>query len=147
MDNNVVSFQKLAEHRYEALQEKLLYGIDTKDLNKYYDTVVKDSILHFTFLQKYLAEEFLGETVIDSFTMGVKASKLRLDNKEIEEIQHVYFRDIQQQLKSLLGKHDLTQYLLEEDVKLISKMANELSERWFRKGVIYGEKQRKLRLM
>jgi len=147
MDNNIVSFQKQAEYRYEALQQKLIHGIDTKELNKYYETVVKESTQHLSFLQRYLAEEYLGETVIDSFTMGVKASKLRLDNRTVEEIEEVYSKDLRGLLSTLLGKHDLMQFLGEDDVDSLIMMSYELSEKWFRKGILYGEKQRKLRLM
>lgn len=147
MENNIVSFQKMAENRDEVLQQKALYGIDSKELNKYYDTVVRDSIQHYSFLQKYLAEEYLGETVIDSFTMGIRASKLRLDGKDIEDIERVYSRDLQNLLTELLGKHQLYQYLRDWDVYSLTIMAEDLSGKWFRKGVLYGEKQRKMKLM
>jgi len=147
MDNNIVSFQKVAEYRYEALQQKVIHGIDTKELNKYYESVVKESTQHLSFLQKYLAEEFLGETVIDSFTMGVKASNLRMDNRTVEQIEYAYNKDLQNLLTTQLNKHDLTQFLAEDDVHSIIRIANELGDKWFRKGVLYGEKQRKLRLM
>ncbi|MEW9670197.1 DUF2521 family protein [Ammoniphilus sp. 3BR4] len=147
MEDNIVSFEKLANHRHEALQKKALYGIDSQELNKYYQTIVKDSIEHFSFLQKYLAEEFLGDTVIDSFTMGIKASKLRLDGKSLEEIEQVYSRDLQDSLAQLSSRHQLHQFLREWDVYSLSIMAEDLGGKWFRKGVLYGEKQRKMRLM
>lgn len=147
MDNNIVSFQKIAEFRNEALQQKIIHGIDPKELNIFYETVVKEKTQHLSFLQKYLAEEFLGETVMDSFTLGVKASNLRLDNRTIEEIEYVYRNDLLNLLSTLLGQNDLVQYVGEEDTHLLIKMADELSQNWFRKGIVYGEKQRKLRLM
>lgn len=147
MENNIVSFQKMAESRDEFLQQKALHGIDSKELNKYYDTVVRDSIQHYSFLQKYLAEEYLGETVIDSFTMGIRASKLRLDGKCIEDIEKVYSHDLQNMLAELSGKHQLYQYLRDWDVYSLSILAEDLSGKWFRKGVLYGEKQRKMKLM
>lgn len=147
MDNNIVSFEKMAENRDEFLQRKALLGIDSKELNKYYDTVVRDSIQHYSILQKYLAEEYLGETVIDSFTMGIRASKLRLDGKNMEDIEKVYLCDLRSLLTDLSGKHQLYQYLRDWDVYSLSIMAEDLSGKWFRKGVLYGEKQRKMKLM
>lgn len=147
MENNIVSFEKLAASRQEALQKKALYGIDNQELNKYYQTIVKESIQHFSFLQKYIAEEYLGDTVIDSFTMGIRASKLRLNGKSVEEIEKVYSHDLQESLADLAGKHQLYQFLRDWDVYSLSIMAEDLSGKWFRKGILYGEKQRKMRLM
>ncbi len=147
MENNIVSFQKIADSRNQVLQQKALYGIDSKELNKYYDTVVRDSIQHYSILQKYLAEEYLGETVIDSFTMGIRASKLRLDGKNMEDIEKVYLCDLRSLLTDLSRKHQLYQYLRDWDVYSLSIMAEDLSGKWFRKGVLYGEKQRKMKLM
>lgn len=147
MDQNVVSFQEKAEHRYEALQQKVMRGIDSKELYAYYDQVVKDRIEHLAFIQRDIAEEFLGEAVIDSFTMGVEASKLRLVNKRIDLIEEVYFQDLKDLLADLLINYKLVKSHSEEDVALLSKMAKELGRDWFRKGVFYGERQRKLRLI
>ncbi|RXT05331.1 DUF2521 family protein [Ammoniphilus sp. CFH 90114] len=147
MEDNIVSFEKLAVDRHEALQKKALYGIDSQELNKYYEAVVKDTIEHFSFLQKYLAEEFLGDTVIDCFTMGIKASKLRLDGKSVEDIEYVYSHDLQESLAQLSQRHQLYQFLRELDVYSLSMMAEDLGGKWFRKGILYGEKQRKMRLM
>lgn len=147
MDNNIVSFEKVAANRNEVLQQKAMYGIDSKELNQYYETIVKESIGHFSFLQKYITEEFLGETVIDSFTMGIKASKLRLDGKTVEEIERVFSSDIDHLISTLSGKHQLYQFLRDWDVYSLTIMAEDLSGKWFRKGIQYGEKQRKMRLM
>jgi|GEM_PF-3159296 len=147
MENNVISLEQKAADRNSILKKKAMHGIDNKELNDYYNKVVKGSIHHLSFLQKFVAEEYLGDTVIDSFAMGIEASKLRLDGKSVEGIVEVFATDLHSKLAELGGKHQLYQYLRENDIYSITIIAEDLSNQWFRKGIIYGEKQRKLRLM
>lgn len=147
MSDNVVSFQEKARQRYESLRQKATRGIDRQELFAYYERVLKERIEHFTALQRSIAEEILGETLIDSFTMGAEASKLRLANKRVEEIEKVYAADIEALLLDILSQSKMAALRSEEDVILLAKTAKELGRDWFRKGVFYGERQRKLRLI
>jgi hypothetical protein len=147
LSKNVISLEKIVEDRSQLLRKKALNGIDSKDLNEYYNKMVKDSIKHLTFLQKYIAEEFLGDTVIDCFALGMAASKLCLHGKSHEEIENIYSGDLAHKLAELSGKHQIYQYLAEWDVYSLTIMGEDLSTKWFRKGIQYGEKQRKMRLI
>ena len=146
-ENNIVSIEEKAASRHQSMRKKAMNGIDTKELNEYYEKIVKESIHHFSFLQKYLAEEFLGDIVIETFAMGLEASKHCLDGKEPEQIEPIYATSLHLTLSDLCSKHQMYQFFQEWDAYSLTIMAEDLSGKWFRKGVHYGQKQRKLRLM
>jgi hypothetical protein len=145
--NNVVPIGERAATRYESLKQRAIDGIDTKELSEYYNTMVKECIQHFSYLQKYLAEEFLGDIVIESFTLGMEASKCCLSGKDREEIFNAYAMNLHTLQSELCSKHRLFQYFREWDTYSLTIMSDDLVSKWFRKGVDYGQKQRKLRLM
>lgn len=144
---NVISFEKIMEDRNQLWKKKAINGIDSKELNDYYNNVVKESVGHLTFLQKYIAEEFLGDAVIDSFALGMEASKHRLYGKTIDEIEAIYSGNLAHTLAELSSKHEIYQYLKEWDVYSLTILAEDLSTKWFIKGIQFGEKQRKMRLI
>jgi hypothetical protein len=92
-------------------------------------------------------EEFLYDVVIELFLFGMQASKHRLYGKSMQEIEKMYEKDIFQKTVLLFGKHRIHTYLRELDEYSVQIIAEDLAVRWFKKGVHYGEKQRKLRLL
>ncbi|HJV47067.1 MAG TPA: DUF2521 family protein [Bacillota bacterium] len=144
---NVVSLEKIVQNRNNLLKKKAMNGIDSKELNDYYNNVIKESFKHLTFLQKYIAEEFLGDTVIDCFALGMQASKLCLYGRAPDEIEIIYAGNLAHILAELSAKHEIYKYMREWDVYSLTILGEDLSNKWFRKGIFYGEKQRKLRLI
>jgi hypothetical protein len=146
-EENIVQFSQKVQERRKIFKEKALRGIDSKELMDYYNRIIRESIYHFSFLQKYITEEFLGETVIECFAMGMEASRHCLSGKELEEIEQIYDQEISGKLVQLIGTHEIHQYLREWDAYSVTMLAEDLCGKWFRKGIQYGEKQRKMRLI
>jgi hypothetical protein len=147
MNDNVVSFGEWAQAQNEMVKEKIISGIDRHEVNRYYDKVINVSIQHLSLLERYLIEGYLGEIIIRFFMIGAEASKQRLAGRTPEEIETVYSKDFYQCIYEIAGDFRINRHVGEWDAYSVSIMAEDLSVKWFRKGLEYGERQRKMRLL
>ncbi|WCN37673.1 hypothetical protein [Aneurinibacillus uraniidurans] len=147
MENNIVSFETHVRAREAMMREKLLSGIDRQEVHQYYQNVIRTSIEHLPLLQRYIVEEYLAEIITFFFMQGVDASReyrLGRTDKEIErDAMKRWFASIY----TLSEDYRLSRHLNEWDMHSISILAEDLAGRWFRHGLAYGRKRRKLRLL
>lgn len=147
MENNIVSFETHVRAREAMMREKLLSGIDRREVHQYYQNVIRTSIEHLPLLQRYIVEEYLAEIITFFFMQGVDASReyrLGRTDKEIErDAMKRWFASIY----TLSEDYRLSRHLNEWDMYSISILAEDLAGRWFRHGLAYGRKRRKLRLL
>lgn len=147
MENNIISFETHVRAREEMMREKLISGIDRKEVHDYYKNVIHASIDHLTRLQRYLVEEYLAEIITSFFVHGVDASREYGLGRTEEEIERDAMKRLFASVYTLLGNYRLSRYLNEWDLYSVSILAEDLAGRWFRSGLAYGRKQRKLRLL
>ncbi|MFT9850344.1 hypothetical protein [Aneurinibacillus sp. REN35] len=147
MENNIVSFEKHMRTRDESVRKRVLEWIDREEVHQYYIDIIEVSIRHLTRLQRYLVEEYLGEMIAECFFQGVDASKQYEAGYTTEEIESRYSKDQLSTIHSLMSNYRLYRHLGEWDLYSISIIAEDVARRWFRKGLAYGRKQRKLKLL
>ncbi|GAB7387256.1 hypothetical protein BSNK01_10920 [Bacillaceae bacterium] len=147
MERKVVSFSSYAQLRRARLKEKVLHGIDYEELAGYYERVIKDCIRHLSFLQRFIVEECLYEVVTETFMLGTEASRALLSGKSEREMVEAFSRELEQLVQRICAKHQLFQYVSDWEGYSLTIIADDLADRWFAKGLQFGLKQRKLRLM
>ncbi|MED0673316.1 DUF2521 family protein [Aneurinibacillus aneurinilyticus] len=147
MENNIVSFEKYARTRDESIRKRVMNGIDRKEVHEYYASVIHVSIRHLTLLQRYLIEEYLTEIICEFFFRGVDASKQYEAGRTTEEIEHSYTKEHFSTIYSLANEYRLSRHIGEWDVYSVFIIAEDVALKWFRNGLSYGKKQRKLRLL
>ncbi|MED0738187.1 DUF2521 family protein [Aneurinibacillus thermoaerophilus] len=147
MDSNIVSFEERARIRNENMRKKIKDGIDIQEVRRYYYNTVEVSIRHLPLLQRYLVEEYLAEIIYEFFFQGVAASKLYKAGRTAEEIERSYSQQHLLSIYTLANDFNLMSRLGEWDFYSVSIIAEDLAAKWFRHGLVYGKKQRKLRLL
>ncbi|BAU26067.1 hypothetical protein DFP93_13062 [Aneurinibacillus soli] len=147
MENNIVSFETHVRAREKMMREKLLSGIDRREVYQYYENVIRASIEHLTLLQRYIVEEYLAEIITSFFIHGVDASREYELGRTDKEIERAAMKRLFASIYSLSGDYRLSRHLNEWDLYSISVLAEDLAGRWFQHGLAYGRKQRKLRLL
>ncbi|WP_027415384.1 DUF2521 family protein [Aneurinibacillus terranovensis] len=145
--DNVVSFQQWSQEKDEWLREKVLDGIDGGEILNYCHTIIRPSISHLRFLQRYMVERFLLEIIAEFFYVGVQASKLYRTGRSGQEIEQMYEVRFALHIQEIADMFKVNRCIGEWDAYSVFIIAEDLSGKWFRKGMAYGEKQRKLRLL
>lgn len=147
METNIISFETHVRAREESMRERLLSGIDRKEVHEYYRNVIQASIDHLTRLQRYLVEEYLAEIITSFFIHGADASREYEWGRTEAEIERDAMKRLFASIYTLSGEYRLSRHLNEWDLYSVSILAEDLAGRWFRSGLAYGRKQRKLRLL
>lgn len=145
--DNIVSLEQKVQKKHKAMREKVLKGLDSHELHTYYEKVIKYSVRHLSYLQRYMVEEFLYEVVQELFYFGVISSKPCLVGKEPEEIIREKESKLVEKVRTIYGKHLIYQYVGEWDAEAVMMIAEDIAFNWFEKGVRYGKKQYKLKLL
>ncbi|MBN6187528.1 DUF2521 family protein [Aneurinibacillus sp. BA2021] len=146
MDDNVISFTERRRIRDEDARMRVMKWIDRGEVYQYYVDIIEVSIRHFTRLQRYVAEEYLSEVISESFFRGVHASRQYEAGWTTEDIVNRYNQDHAALLYSLASEYRLSRHLGEWDLYSVSIIAEDVTGKWFQKGLAYGRKQRKLKL-
>jgi hypothetical protein len=147
MENNIIWFEEYAQIRDNYNRCKAMKGIDREEVHSYYKTIIQVSICHLTSLQRYLIEEYMAEIISEFFFRGVEASRQCKTGRTIEEIERSYTKDHLPKIYSLANDHRLSRHIGEWDFYSISIIAEDAALKWFRSGLAYGRKQRKLKLL
>ncbi|GEN34822.1 MULTISPECIES: hypothetical protein [Aneurinibacillus] len=147
MENNIVSFEKYIRARDERVRKRAIDGIDREEVHRYYTGIIDVSIRHLTLLQRYFIEEYLAEIIVGFFLRGVDASKQYRTGRTTEDIEHSYTKDHFLEIYSLANDYRLSRHIGEWDLYSVSIIAEDLSLKWFRNGLAYGKRQRKLKLL
>ncbi|MBO8172799.1 MAG: DUF2521 family protein [Bacillaceae bacterium] len=145
--DNIISLEQKAEQRRRRFKEKAVKGINSLELQDYYDKVIKNSIQHLSFLQRYIVEEFLYDVVEEVFYYGVELSKQCLHGRKVNELIDHHYHEADRKVRSLFSKHMIYQYLRDLDMQAVMIIADDITVKWFEKGLEYGKKQRKLKLL
>lgn len=147
MKNNILSFTDHMDRKKAKIKEKALFEISSDEMAKNYETFINDHFKHLTFLQQYIVEEFFYEVMVEIFVLGTEASRPLNMGKRRESLVEAYREDIRSFIEKTSDKHRLFQYIHGMESESIFLIVETLAEHWFSKGLKYGEKQRKMRLI
>lgn len=148
MQHNIISLTEKAEIRRRKFREKAIQGIDAHELHEYYEEMIKTAVHHLSFLQRYLVEEYLYAVVEELFSYGVEVSKSCVQNGyEPEEMIEESRNERMNRVNKLSSRHLIHQYVGDWDLESVMILADDMADRWFVKGLHYGIKQRKLKLL
>jgi hypothetical protein len=145
--DNIVSFDQWSQNRADMLKEKVVHGIDRQEVKGYYQSIVSQSIGHMTLLQRYTVEQYLLQVVSEFFYLGTQASRQYRLERSTEEIEQSVSGTFFNKICTLSAEFHINRYIGEWDAYSVSIIAEDVAGKWFRKGLTYGQKLRKLRLL
>lgn len=147
MHQKVASFADYWDEKKARLKEKAMVEISSGEMTNHHEKWIDEEFQHLTFLQKFIVEEFVYEVMVEVFVLGAEASRPLNFGKQEKRILQAYADDIKHLIEKTYERHRLFQYIQEMDGDSIQVLVQRLADQSFSKGLAYGERQRKLRLI
>ncbi|MCS1352596.1 hypothetical protein NXZ84_13745 [Mechercharimyces sp. CAU 1602] len=154
MPNKVIYLDEVWEKRAETIRQKALLGFPWNDLERFYEQVMDPILDYCQSDRRCLIDEAAYRLAYQVFQLGMEASRklaYEPDPQDYKPCMHAYEGDTEQSVQTWMEQYGLDEADEEEQEldqqSIVYELFTQLATSWFCRGLTYGLRLRKQKLL